>query len=363
MASEPVARAVAEEVARWGAMRQTGVSLRYMMEFGARPTERTLLLAAQFLHKELPIRIARRELDLESLPFGLSSKPAILKVRDWYVDSFRDIRYFPEVRNQDDELAFTQMIKMIRVRHTNVVPTIALGVQQLKKDLGGSKVFPPGIAEIHQFLDRFYMSRIGIRMLIGQHVALHDPDPEPGVIGLINTKLSPMMVARIASEDARAICMREYGSAPDVDIYGDPDFTFPYVTPHLHLMMFELVKNSLRAVQERYMNSDKHAPPVRIIVADGAEDVTIKISDEGGGIPRSGLSRIFTYLYSTAENPPDLDGHNEGVTMAGYGYGIPISRLYARYFGGDLQIISMEGYGTDAYLHLSRLGDSEEPLP
>ncbi|XP_020395834.1 pyruvate dehydrogenase (lipoamide) kinase 1 isoform X2 [Zea mays] len=336
MASEPVARAVAEEVARWGAMRQTGVSLRYMMEFGARPTERTLLLAAQFLHKELPIRIARRALDLDSLPFGLSTKPAILKVKDWYVESFREIRSFPEVRNQKDELAFTQMIKMIRVRHTNVVPAIALGVQQLKKDLGGPKAFPPGIHEIHQFLDRFYMSRIGIRMLI---------------------------VARIASEDARAICMREYGSSPDVDIYGDPGFTFPYVTPHLHLMIFELVKNSLRAVQERYMDSDKLAPPVRIIVADGAEDVTIKISDEGGGIPRSGLSRIFTYLYSTAENPPDLDGHNEGVTMAGYGYGIPISRLYARYFGGDLQIISMEGYGTDAYLHLSRLGDSEEPLP
>lgn len=35
----------------------------------------------------------------------------------------------------------------------------------------------------------------------------------------------------------------------------------------------------------------------------------------------------------------------DNVTMAGYGYGLPISRLYARYFGGDLQIISMEGYG------------------
>lgn len=43
--------------------------------------------------------------------------------------------------------------------------------------------------------------------------------------------------------------------------------------------------------------------------------------------------------------------------LAGYGYGLPISRLYARYFGGDLQIISMEGYGTDAYLHLNRLGN------
>jgi pyruvate dehydrogenase kinase 2/3/4 len=80
MASEPVARAVAEEVARWGGMRQTGVGLRYMMEFGARPTDRNLLLSAQFLHKELPIRIARRALDLESLPFGLSKKPAVLKV-------------------------------------------------------------------------------------------------------------------------------------------------------------------------------------------------------------------------------------------------------------------------------------------
>uniref|UniRef100_A0A0E0LNV1 Protein-serine/threonine kinase n=1 Tax=Oryza punctata TaxID=4537 RepID=A0A0E0LNV1_ORYPU len=363
MASEPVARAVAEEVGRWGSMKQTGVSLRYMMEFGSRPTERNLLLSAQFLQKELPIRIARRALELESLPFGLSRKPAILKVilgewsvnkvRDWYLDSFRDIRYFPEVRNRNDELAFTQMIKMIKVRHNNVVPTMALGVQQLKNEQCRTRKIPTGFDEIHEFLDRFYMSRIGIRMLIGQHVALHDPDPEPGVIGLINTELSPIQVAQAASEDARSICLREYGSAPEIDIYGDPTFTFPYVASHLHLMLFELVKNSLRAVQERYMNSDKDVPPVRIIVADGAEDVTIKVSDEGGGIPRSGLPRIFTYLYSTAKNPPDMDCPSEGVTMAGYGYGLPISRLYARYFGGDLQIISMEGYGIPVLHFLS----------
>jgi len=81
MASEPVARAVAEEVVRWGSMKPTGVSLRYMMEFGSSPTQRNLLLSAQFLQKELPIRIARRALELDSLPFGLSNKPAILKVR------------------------------------------------------------------------------------------------------------------------------------------------------------------------------------------------------------------------------------------------------------------------------------------
>lgn len=50
-----------------------------------------------------------------------------------------------------------------------------------------------------------------------------------------------------------------------------------YVPTHLHLMVFELVKNSLRAVQEKFVDSDKVAPPIRIIVADGLEDVTIKV--------------------------------------------------------------------------------------
>ncbi|GMP76106.1 hypothetical protein CsSME_00032925 [Camellia sinensis var. sinensis] len=354
-----------EEVQRWSGMKPKGVSLRYMMEFGSTPTHRNLLISAQFLHNQLPIRLARRAMDLHSLPFGLSLKPAVLQVRDWYLDSFRDLRSFPEIKDTNDELEFNQMLKMIKVRHNNVVPTMALGVQQLKKSLD-PKIDYEDLDEIQQFLDRFYMSRIGIRMLIGQHVALHDTNPPPDCVGYIHTKMSPVEVARCASEDARAICLREYGSAPDVNIYGDPSFTFPYVPIHLHMMVFELVKNSLRAVEERFMDSDKVAPPIRLIVADGIEDVTIKVSDEGGGIPRSGLPKIFTYLYSTAKNPMDERselGTANVATMAGYGYGIPISRLYARYFGGDLQTISMEGYGTDAYLHLSRLGDSQEPLP
>uniref|UniRef100_A0A5B6ZU63 Protein-serine/threonine kinase n=1 Tax=Davidia involucrata TaxID=16924 RepID=A0A5B6ZU63_DAVIN len=272
---ESFSKSLIDEVHRWRAMKQTGVSLRYMMEFGSRPTQRNLLISAQFLHKELPTRIARRAIELETLPYGLSEKPAVLKVRDWYLDSFRDLTSFPEIRDTNDELEFSQMIKMIKVRHNNVVPMMALGVQQLKKGLD-PKIYYEGLDEIQQFLDRFYLSRIGIRMLIGQHVALHDPNPPPDCIGYIHTKMSPVEVARNASEDARAICLREYGSAPDIDIYGDPNFTFPYVPTHLHMMVFELVKNSLRAVQEQFMDSDKVAPPVRIIVADGVEDVTIK---------------------------------------------------------------------------------------
>lgn len=205
-------------------------------------------------------------------------------------------------------------------------------------------------------------------MLIGQHIALKEPQKE-NHIGLIDTKCSPGRVCRDAIDDARSICMREKGGAPEVMIYGDPKFTFPYVPSHLHHMVFELVKNSLRAVYDRYDDEDDEPPPIRLVVAEGEEDITIKVSDEGGGIPRSGLPKIWTYLYTTAKSPldemekNDAEGADGPAVLAGYGYGLPISRLYARYFGGDLAIISMEGYGTDAYLHLNRLGNVQEPLP
>eukprot|EP00899_Mesostigma_viride_P012908 jgi/Mesvir1/21618/Mv04041-RA.1 len=361
---DSVPRSVVDDIYRCSFQKQTGVTLKYMLGFGAHPTAETLVQSGQFLHRELPVRLAHRVTDLENLPYGLSSKLPVQRVRDWYVESFRDLRNFPPIKDSADERAFTRLIQVIKDRHRDVVPTLAIGVAQLKAELSRKSI--THLPDVHHFLDKFYMSRIGIRMLIGQHVALHNKDPPPEFIGLISTRTRPVTVAKDAIDDARARCMATYGEAPEVHIYGDPDFGFPYVPGHLHHIIFELVKNSLRAVQERFQHTSAEPPPIRVIVANGDEDVTVKISDEGGGIPRSGMPKIWTYLYSTAHALPsnvDLETTELPALLAGYGYGLPLSRLYARYFGGDMQIISMEGYGTDAYVHLHLLGNAVEPLP
>jgi pyruvate dehydrogenase kinase 2/3/4 len=379
--SEAFSKNLVDDIYRGSFRNQTGVSLKYMMDFGNHPRDQQLLFSAQFLHKELPIRLAHRVAELENLPFGLSRKPQVLTVRDWYVESFEDIREMKEINSMEREEKFTELLSSVMKRHNDVVPMIASGVLELKNELaekskkgglnGSNSIDPNRIAhlpEIHQFLDGFYMSRIGMRMLIGQHVALHEP-PKKDYVGLICTKTRALEVCKDAVDDARALCARQYGDAPEVEIFGDPNLTFAYVPGHIHHVVFELVKNSLRAVAERYKDSDLPPPAIRVVVAEGSEDVTIKISDEGGGIPRSGLKKIWTYLYSTADSPlqemefSEAGASSTPVVLAGYGYGLPLSRLYCRYFGGDLQVLSMDGYGTDAYVHLNRLGTGTEPLP
>jgi pyruvate dehydrogenase kinase 2/3/4 len=76
-----VPRELVDDIFAHALKKQTGVSLKYMLDFGSNPIERQLVLSSQFLHKELPVRLAHRVAELENLPYGLSSKSQILKVR------------------------------------------------------------------------------------------------------------------------------------------------------------------------------------------------------------------------------------------------------------------------------------------
>ncbi|CAB1340899.1 unnamed protein product [Coregonus sp. 'balchen'] len=135
-----------------------------------------------------------------------------------------------------------------------------------------------------------------------------------------------------------------------------------YVPSHLFHMLFELFKNSMRATVELHEDSKEGLPPVKAKVTLGKEDLSIKISDRGGGVPLRKIDRLFNYMYSTAPTP-SLEPSST-VPLAGFGYGLPISRLYARYFQGDLKLYSMEGVGTDAVIYLKALSsESFERLP
>merc|ERR1712110_114272 len=173
-----------------------------------------------------------------------------------------------------------------------------------------------------------------------------------------------------AFQNAAFLCEEYYNCAPEIEIKGQTmtrnekgkkvGLSLVYPPPHLYHILFELFKNSMRATVETHSKA-KELPEIEVLLAKGEHDVSIRISDQGGGIPRHITDHTFHYLVSTAPRPSMTPTK---APLAGYGYGLPLSRLYARYFHGDLILNSYEGYGTDTVTFLkAAMHEANELLP
>ncbi|CAK1360937.1 unnamed protein product [Cercospora beticola] len=100
--------------------------------------------------------------------------------------------------------------------------------------------------------------------------------------------------------------------------------------------------------------------------------VTIRIRDRGGGISPENLDKLWEYGFTTFNEDEMMDkisvgggssgldtisgGPAGGSSLAGLGYGLPLGRAYAEYFGGGIAVQSLWGWGTDVYLSLRGVG-------
>jgi signal transduction histidine kinase len=240
-----------------------------------------------------------------------------------------------------------------------------------------------------------------------QHIALHDssqPHAERSgaaahvnqdnaekstYIGVIDTALQPATIINTCGNFVSEICELKYGVRPSWIIDGAPSTTFAYVPVHLEYIITELLKNAFRATVE----SGNHSEPVVVTIAaepeastdeltglteeqiaanhgvgallprsdDSAPGVTIRIRDRGGGISPEVLPSIWSYSFTTFSEDDDIPGASptsvgmDGLnaignggfnsSIAGLGYGLPLGRAYAEYFGGGIAVQSLYGWG------------------
>ncbi|ETO16775.1 pyruvate dehydrogenase kinase, partial [Reticulomyxa filosa] len=130
----------------------------------------------------------------------------------------------------------------------------------------------------------------------------------------------------------------------EVTILDEQNIRFTYIPTHLHYMLLEVLKNSMRATCEYHKGvEESKLPPIEAIIvrSSASSEVIIKLCDQGGGISKDTLDKIWLYSYSTM---PPKDANKNATPMAGLGYGLPLARLHARYFGGHLGVVSMHGY-------------------
>ncbi|XP_022069290.1 pyruvate dehydrogenase kinase, isozyme 4 isoform X1 [Acanthochromis polyacanthus] len=359
---------IPKQVERFSKFSPSPLSIKQFLDFGsANACEKTSFV---FLRQELPVRLANIMKEIDFLPDKLLGTPSLKLLTSWYSQSLLELVDFLERDPDDKEVLtnFTQTLVNVRNRHNNVVPTMAQGVVEYKDAFG---VDPVTNQNVQYFLDRFYMSRISTRMLMNQHTLIFDGSVNPAHpkhIGSIDPTCDAVEVVKDAYETSKMLCEQYYLTSPDMEITGvnskipGQPLHIVYVPSHLYHMLFELFKNAMRATVETHETSPT-LPSIKVRVALGTEDLTIKMSDRGGGVPLRKIEHLFSYMYSTAPSPVHVD-NSRNAPLAGFGYGLPISRLYARYFQGDLQLYSMEGYGTSAVIYLKALSsESVERLP
>ena len=366
------------------ARKPTALRLADMYKFASGRDVNQRIYNAQFLHKELPIRIAQRAVDLLTLPHGLNETAPIRNVAHLYLKYLETFQSMPPPTNQEQEHTFTDVLQSIVLDRRNIPMAIARGINSWRDDRR-EDLDPTRLQDMEDALYRFFTARVGLRLLTEHHI-LSSPHrsqtsspcndhiaTDNKELGCIQTTCDPIAQVRIVADRVTIQTMDHYGVCPEIQIVDSsahqgkkPSFT--YAPHHLQYMLAELLKNSCRATVRHHLDLDgveSSLPPIRVVVVSGAEDVTIKIADKGGGVPRSTMKQIWKFAHSTADQEEgNSDFGTDEISGANIrGFGLPLARIYARYFGGELTLKSMEGYGLDAYLYLPRLGDACENLP
>ena len=102
------------------------------------PTGARLLTQAQFIHRELSVRFAVRTKEFERLPQWAGDEPHMREVHDLYMDSFRRLRLLPFPEDAEGERRLTELLRGVQQRHSNIVVSLARGMQELKRSGEGS---------------------------------------------------------------------------------------------------------------------------------------------------------------------------------------------------------------------------------
>ncbi|KAJ7470445.1 atypical/PDHK/BCKDK protein kinase [Mycena latifolia] len=374
------------------------LDLASLLSYG-RPVTPTLVLASvTYALAEIPRRLAMRVRSLESLPFIVGTNPYVANTLNAYRDSFQLLATYPAVTTLEQNKRFAEQLEDLVQRHANDIPTMAKGF------LESAKYMSP--TQISNFLDGAIRNRISVRLIAEQHIAISHAleaasQEEVGNIGVVDMQCSPSQMIRMCESYVTELCSATLGASPSVMIDGHPDATFAYVPVHLEYILTEILKNSFRATVEYHKASQRTLPPVRITLSPPTPGTgavhsnffSIRIRDEGGGVSPSNMARIFSYAFTTAKSEDvdhDADGgggpyaaqHVGGLanisggdtnlfseitskglqtgmgTIAGLGYGLPMSKLYAAYFGGELRLMSLEGWGSDVFLKLRCLDEA-----
>lgn len=253
------------------------------------------------------------------------------------------------------------------------------------------------------------------------HSSTHNPSvssPDSEFIGKVFLKCNAADVIQRCGRAVLALARSAYGddvALPEIKLSGHLDANFPFILSHMEYIIGELLRNSVQSVIEQQLRLGKptitgaaQLAPIEVTICESSKHVVIRVSDQGGGIPRDVLPYLWSFVKGPrsqrilsnltqvpmmaatlqevrVDEPAENDGAGSRAPRRGtrspstdyvsslssltsrppnlrLGMGLPLSRIYAEYWAGSLEAQSLWGYGVDVFFQVSKLGNKNEQL-
>jgi pyruvate dehydrogenase kinase 2/3/4 len=289
------------------------------------------------IKSELEVRLAQRVIKLSSFPNYLREFKEVLDVKQLYVNSFKEINNFNNIKYTEDFAKFGNLLEKIKDRHQNVPLSISEAVQEYKK-ISNEK---PEV--LNKVLDEFYHSRVGIRTLIDYYNFLFTKKKYKNYL-----RCDIREAIECAAADAQTASYqfyKDHSKIPGIKIYIKDDPIIPYTQGNLHFIAFEILKNGMRAMIENDINK-----PLEVNVIDTTDYFIFVFRDYGPSVRHTEVDKLFDYSFTSVGD----DEKHKKKLLAGFGHGLPLSRLYARFFGGNLIFIPYYGIKSEVIFYLNK---------
>ncbi|MBW0491416.1 hypothetical protein O181_031131 [Austropuccinia psidii MF-1] len=371
--------------------------------------EQGLVKGANLVKTQLSVRLAHQIRQFESLPYIVTSNQFLNKAYDLYLEGFHKIADFPEISNASENKDWCELLKSLLTDHKLIIPHLAIGVAESANHLSNS--------QIEQFLTQILHSRIARRVLAEHHIALTNQfqinhqiqDKSLRCLGIIDTELHLAETIQNCIKLTQTTLANRHPSILSNDkltiqINGEKNVKFAYISDHLEYILFELLLYSSRQTihHAALHQTSISSLPINIQIASSPTHITVRISDNAGGIlspkrgsfsdedavpPSVSKPEMFSFLQLTSNmtgfqkliGSGGMEGkvseqvkigqstsntqENYDVTEVQEAHlriGLPLSLIYAQFLGGTLQMSSIPG-SSDFVLCVPKLGTTCEP--
>jgi len=317
------------------------------------PYKNRILTATQFLHNEMPIRFARRIVDLEDLPFNIYQNNPITNISECYSESLEDILNLPFPTDYSQCSQFFDVIQKIVDRHSHTLDSMSKGINEYKQhEYKQNAIIDDEIFNLNIFLAKFNRNRTKTRLLLHNYLEYYREDVDTNRIGILNLKCNLQTVLNNVVNDLENITMTNHMEFPSIEFDINP-LDFIYVDSYLHYTFLEILKNSVKAIHDSYKyNNEINNGTIKITTSHKDENMYIlKISDNGIGIKPENLNKIWNFSYTTSfTNLNDCTSDSINSPISGFGYGLSISKIILKTFADHIKVYSEYKKGTDVYI-------------